>query len=105
MKLLINKKYLLTTDNWFMAPNGSMCNAVFGTVTAIESDSGTLGIATNRHSTNWYVIIGNMAIAGCQLHYAIQTNSCTKNNFVREVETDGQIFQCAEATSRIYFTD
>ena len=71
----INKTYLLSTSEWFFAPNGKQYSAVFGTVKGIHQDT-ALGIKTNRGSTNWYVEIGNMVIAGCQLHYVVQCESC-----------------------------
>ena len=55
MKPELNKKYLITTDKWFMAPDGESYMAVFGTVTAILTDKETLGVDTNRHSSNWIV--------------------------------------------------
>lgn len=72
----INKgdKFLITTDNWFIAPDGVEYRAVWGTVNGIIESENTLGIKTNAKSTNWYVSIGNMIIAGCQIHYAIKTD-------------------------------
>jgi len=69
------RKALITTDAWFMAPDGREYRAVFGTVEAVLSDCETLGIKTNARSTNWYVKIGGMLIAGCQIHYAIECES------------------------------
>lgn len=66
------KKCLISTDNWFYAPDGVQYKAVHGTVKGVFHDEETLGIKTNRGSTNWYVQIGNMVIAGCQIHYAIE---------------------------------
>ena len=70
----IGDKALITTDNWFIAPDGGSYRAVFGTVHAVHTDKDTLGITTNERSTNWYVQIGNMLVAGCQIHYAIKTD-------------------------------
>lgn len=72
--LKIGAKFLITTNQWFLAPDGNEYRAVFGTVRAILDDEATLGIRTNRNSTNWYLLIGGMVIAGCQIHYAIATN-------------------------------
>jgi len=71
----IGKTFLITTDCWFIAPDGQQYKGVFGTLKDICSDEATLGIKTNRGSTNWYVEIGNMCIAGCQVHYVVQTDS------------------------------
>ena len=67
-------KYLITTDNWFMAPDGKQYNAVWGEV-EIVNDS-ILGIKTNARSSNWFAKIGNennhVIVAGCQIHYSIK---------------------------------
>lgn len=70
------QKALITTSQWFYGPDGSEYRAVFGTVKTIRCDKEALGITTNRNSTNWYVEIGNMTIAGCQVHYAVRCDSC-----------------------------
>lgn len=80
MNIEIGKKVLITTDCWFIAPDGRNYKAVHGTVKGVYSDQETLGIKTNRGSTNWYVEIGNMTIAGCQIHYAV---TCDNVNFDR----------------------
>lgn len=74
--LEIGKKALITTDNWFIAPDGLQYRGVFGTIKAVLSAEETLGIKTNAKSTNWYVEIGNVTLAGCQIHYAIATDTC-----------------------------
>lgn len=68
----VGKRVLVTTDNWFTAPDGKKYNAAFGTVRAVRSDEQVLGIKTNRGSTNWYVELGRLTIAGCQVHYAVE---------------------------------
>lgn len=67
-------KYLITTDNWFIAPDGKSYRAVWGeakTMTAAEA----LGIEPNRNSANWMVRVGteehHIILAGCQIHYAV----------------------------------
>ncbi len=84
----IGDKVLVTTDNWFYAPDGRQYRAVWGTVKGIFSDTQTLGIKTNAKSTNWYAMVGSMMIAGCQIHYAVLTQDC---NFepVPNTEKDG----------------
>ena len=71
----IGKNVLVTTDNWFYAPDGRSYRAAFGTLKAIKSAEDTLGIRTNARSTNWYMEIGNLTIAGCQINYVVQTDS------------------------------
>lgn len=84
MNYSVGDKFLITCDNWFLAPDGKQYKAVHGTINAILNDSEALGIATNRHSANWFVSIGNMVIAGCQIHYAIKTDDCRLGNVVSE---------------------
>lgn len=67
-------KALITTDGWFIAPDGEQYRSAFGTVKGVYDSYNTLGVKTNAKSTNWYVVIGNMTIAGCQIHYAIKTD-------------------------------
>lgn len=101
----LNKKYLITTNNWFIAPDGQQYRAAFGTVTAIESDSETLGIKTNRGSTNWYVKIGSMIIAGCQIHYCIRTDKVVSDPPVVDLEYNGQYRPQRPSKSLVYDAD
>jgi len=68
-------KYLITTDSWFVAPDGLQYRAVYGECKCFN-DKDTLGISTNARSANWYVRVGSdeshIIIAGCQIHYAIK---------------------------------
>lgn len=52
MKPEIGKKYLITVDNWFIAPDGVSYTAVFGTVNNVLTSEETLGVKTNARSTN-----------------------------------------------------
>ena len=65
MNIKIGDKVLITTDNWFFGKDGIQYRAVYGTVKSIANDVDILGIKTNAKSTNWYVEIGDMVIAGC----------------------------------------
>lgn len=76
----VGDKVLVTTDNWFHAPDGKSYQSVFGTVNAISGDQETLGIRTNARATNWYATIGNVLIAGCQIHYALKTDECNTDD-------------------------
>lgn len=71
LQMPIGSDVLVTTDNWFYAPDGRCYRAVTGKLIAILDDS-ILGIKTNRNSTNWYAQVGNLMIAGCQIHYAMR---------------------------------
>lgn len=75
----IGDQVLVTTDNWFYAPDGAQYRAVFGTVHAVRTAEDTLGVKPNSRSMNWYLEIGNMTIAGCQIHYVVKTDRASVN--------------------------
>ena len=50
-------KYLITTDSWFIAPDGNQYVAVWGDVEIVEDS--VLGVKTNIGSTNWYARVGS----------------------------------------------
>lgn len=75
----IGQTALITTDNWFIAPNGRQYRAVFGTVKSVADSQEVLGVKTNSRSTNWYVEIGSMILAGCQIHYAVAVDRKSVN--------------------------
>lgn len=76
MNIQVGHKALITCDNWFYAPDGRQYRAVHGTVKAVVGSEQALGIKTNARSTNWYVEIGNVTLAGCQIHYAVNAPAC-----------------------------
>ena len=75
----IGKTYLITMDAWFTAPNGMRYNCVFGTVRSIINAADQLGITVNSRSMNFYINIGNLSIAGCQVHYAVECERIDTN--------------------------
>ena len=103
MKIEIGDKYLITTDKWFFAPDGAQYLAVFGTVNAITNDNDIV-IKTNRHSANWFVTIGSLVIAGCQIHYAVKTDNCNLKDAKTYSEKDGEVSKYI-VPSRIYDAD
>ena len=105
MEKMCGKKYLITTDDWFFAPNGEQYTAVWGTVNAVLSAEETLGIQTNSKSTNWYVSIGNMIIAGCQIHYAVKCDEVCFDPIPREMEYAGRVMVDNSRITRIYNAD
>lgn len=100
----IGDKILVTTDQFFFAPDGAQYRAVWGSLVAIESDESTLGIKTNSKSTNWYVQIGSMLIAGCQVHYAVKCDDCDTHREEYDLEYEGQI-RVVNRKSRIFNAD
>ncbi len=100
---IVGEYYLITTDGWFYAPDGKQYRAVHGIVKAIRNDSETLGIKTNRGSTNWFVEIGNMVVAGCQIHYAIKTDTVNSGDVTDLENFEGKTEEKTHS-SRIYLT-
>ena len=101
----INEKYLITTDAWFIAPDGYQYQAVFGTVHSVANDETILGIKTNRGSSNWYVVIGDMIVAGCQIHYCIRCDEISKGPSYRQIEHNGELKTQRENHTKIYLAD
>lgn len=104
MNIEIGKKALINCDNWFYGPDGKQYRAVFGTVRAIKGDQETLGIKTNARSTNWYVEIGRMIVAGCQIHYAMQVDA-VNTGMVADSNEDKGVVTDFQIPSRIFDAD
>ena len=104
MKMQVGERVLITTNNWFYGPDGKEYRAVFGTVKSINSDDETLGIKTNRNATNWYVEIGDMIIAGCQIFYVVRCASAHLGSVDQWQGHEGKI-HVAQRPSTIYFAD
>lgn len=97
-------KYLITTDNFFYAPDGQQYRAAWGYVRIVKDDA--LGIKTNRISSNWYAVLGEgdgqMIIAGCQIHYAIRCESQPSlEPYIHEELFEGKMVK-SESSNRIY---
>ena len=100
-------KYLITTDNWFIAPDGKQYRAVWGDVEIIPDTF--LGVTTNRNSSNWFAKVGNednhVIIAGCQVHYAIKSNEEPVTDRVMDYSTgEGKISEFSRPT-QIYIAN
>lgn len=102
-------KYLITTDKFFVAPDGVTYSAAWGDV-KILGDESIMGIKTNRQSANWYAIVGGngkeIVIAGCQIFYAVK---CEKKPNTDEVHdwyngSDGHVVDTIRPT-RIYIAE
>lgn len=98
----VGKNYLITTNDFFIAPDGNYYKGVFGEINGVFTDKDSLGIETNNRSTNWYVSIGNMLVAGCQVFYVIKTDNVDFNNYTREIEYEGKIQSSTANQSHIY---
>lgn len=100
-------KYLITTDNWFYAPNGKQYRSVWGEV-EIVSDS-ILGIKTNVRSSNWFAKVGSennhVIIAGCQIHYAIKSENKPNKDEAEDYSVDNGQVQKFNRPSNIYISE
>jgi len=100
-------KYLITTDNWFYAPDGLKYRSVWGDVKILEDT--LLGVKTNRNSSNWYAFVGSeekgMIVAGCQIHYAVKCDKAPNTDNVKELAYDGGKSQEIERPSEIYIAE
>ncbi len=100
-------KYLITTDSWFVAPDGKEYKAVWGNVEILEDKF--LGVATNRNSSNWFAKVGSeenhIIVAGCQIHYAAKSENKPNANRVDSWTTDTNGINEFKAPSRIYIAE
>lgn len=72
----IGRNVLVTCSEWFFAPDGQNYKAVFGKLKNVHKDENVMGFPVNRSHANWFMEIGGMCIAGCQVKYIIQTDEC-----------------------------
>lgn len=69
MRHLIGKKVLITTHEWFLGTDGRSYKAVWGDLVSITEAKDSVGFAIHRSQANWFIEIGDMVIAGCQVLY------------------------------------
>lgn len=97
-------KYLITTDEWFTAPDGIQYKAAWGDVEVLEDSF--LGLKTNRNSTNWFAKVGSednhIIIAGCQIHYAIRCEEQPECADAKDWQADANKLNVFKAPNRIY---
>ncbi|CAL2085033.1 hypothetical protein [Tenacibaculum sp. 190524A02b] len=100
-------KYLITTDAWFVAPDGQQYKAVWGQVEIVTDEF--LGIKTNRMATNWFAKVGtndnHLIIAGCQIHYACKTSVEPSLEPVKDWQLDASSYKEHNTPSRIYIAN
>lgn len=100
-------KYIITADNWFIAPDGQEYKAVWGEVEILQDN--ILGVKTNRNATNWYAKVGDennhVIIAGCQIHYAAKSLKKPSNKSCKSWSLSADNYKEHETPTRIYFTE
>lgn len=100
-------KYLITTDNWFFAPDGKQYRAVWGDVKIVTDK--ILGIKTNARSSNWFAKVGtednHVIIAGCQIHYAVRCKAKPQDGQINEQFNLGTEYEHVLKDNPIYFAE
>lgn len=101
----VGDKVVVTTEGWFYSHDGKQYLAVYGTVHGIDTAEGTLGVKTNAKSTNWYLRVGNITIAGCQIHYVAKVEGCPPARTYSEMVTDQGEVKKINRESTVYNAD
>jgi hypothetical protein len=106
LNIEIGQKALVTVDQFFLAPDGRYYRGVFGTVKGVRTAEETLGVKPNGRSTNWYLEIGNVTVAGCQVHYAVRTEACNNAPIVEDWTVSSEHgMRIYERPNAVYFAD
>ena len=88
MNYLLNKKVLITTAQWFIAPDGKQYRAAWGELKGVHEAGKTLGFIPNRSHANWFLQVGNMTIMGCQVLYVIECENKPNAERVEDYTTN-----------------
>lgn len=96
--IAIGDKVLVTTDAWFFGPDGRQYKSIWGTVKSLATDEQSLGIKTNMRSTNWYMIVGDVLIAGCQVHYVVKCKNPPPSVIKDFAIKDGEVIHYEQPT-------
>jgi len=100
-------KYLITTDNWFYAPDGLQYRCAWGNVEILGDD--ILGIKTNQKSSNWFAKVGSdnkhVIIAGCQIHYAVRRENKPTAESVNDFTVEGGVVMKHNKPVHIYIAE
>lgn len=89
MKAFIGCNVLVTTNEWFYAPDGGSYKAVWGRLVAVHTTEEDLGFRPSARHTNWMVQVGDIMIAGCQCLYVIKCDQEPNTGPVSEHVRDG----------------
>lgn len=99
MQQFIGKKVLVTTNNWFTAPDGCDYKCVYGTLKAIHEAGKSLGFIPNRSHANWFIEIGKMVIMGCQVMYIIECETINQGETKSWHLEVGKIYEYTKPTT------
>lgn len=99
----VGMKVLVTTQSWFFGKDGVQYTAIYGTLRSVYSAT-DIGIRPGAGNANWYVRIGDMNIAGCQILYMEQCDSVNLGDCNEETSVNGDLKKYTRST-RIYQAD
>ncbi len=85
---LIGEKVLITTSNWFYAPDGKLYRAVWGTLRSVNEAGKTLGFIPNRAHANWFLQVGELTVMGCQVMYVLRCHEKPELGHVKDYSAD-----------------
>lgn len=106
MKEYLDKNVLVSTSEWFVAPDGNQYKAVWGKLESINKvDESSLGFAPNRPNANWVFKIGNMFIYGCQIKYLILSEKRPQIDFTRSWEVHNGELKIHNGPSFIFVSE
>lgn len=95
MKLELTKKYLVTTKEPFVAPDGESYRAAYGTVSAIHD-------APDAPPS---VVLGRIQIDLPEIVHAVQTETVNLTPPTREIIYNGAVVKTKAAITSIYFAN
>jgi hypothetical protein len=99
------KKFLVTTDNWFQAPDGENYRAAWGACVLLRTQD-IFGFSPQKPSTNWFLKIGSedkfIIVAGCQIHFVVR---CEERPTMKEGTCTDKNTGSMCPENRIYFAE
>lgn len=100
-------KYVVTSDAWFVAPDGEMYRSAWGMCKVYDIEK-VLGFRPSRPSTNWYLEIGcdgkEVIIAGCQIHHLVRCEDRPDNDRINQSYKHSDT-GLMETANRIYIAE
>jgi hypothetical protein len=101
------QKYIITTNDWFIAPDGDSYKSAWGTC-EVKCIKEVFGFDPIRPSTNWYLQVGKEGteaiIAGCQIHYAIRCENPPEDKYIGQSYIEKETGKYLNS-SRIYYAE
>lgn len=100
-----NKRYLVSTLDWFHGKDGEIYKAAWGTCRIISMED-AFGFKPSRPSTNWFMKIGDednhIIVGGCQIFYCVR---CEERPWSLLGKHKGDALGREMPDNRIYFAE